>query len=1278
MYLKEELYRLIQTDESIFDFIQNSSLDGLWYWDLENMENEWMSAKFWTVLGYNSDEMPHKSAAWQGIINEDDLKLASENFTRHCDNPNYPYDQIVRYRHKNGSTKWIRCRGLAIRDNTGKPIRMLGAHQDVTELKRIEHDLYEANEKSRESEEKYRAFYNKAPLSYQSLDENGCFIDINPMWEKTLGYERSEVIGKWYGDFLHPDYVEHFRVNFPAFKKRGYVSDVQFKLRRKDNTFIYVSFEGCVGYTPEGKFKQTYCVFKDITEQKAVENALIKAKEKAEESEENLSVTLLSIGDGVITTNKFGIIDRMNKVALKLCGWHEDEIIGKPLTEVFNLIDAFTREPVHNPVEKVIENGETVGLANHTILVSKDGKEYHIADSAAPIKDKDGNIKGVVLVFSDVSDKFAAEEEIRFQAHITANSPVITAFHDKELNMVWANNAYQKATGLSLEEIKGKKCYQVWNLSKPCRGCPVITAIETGENAAYELTPDNQEHWPETQGYWLSQATPVRDAQGEITGAIEFAIDITERKQAELKLAESEERFKSLHNASFGGIAIHDKGIILECNQGLSEMTGYSLDELIGMDGLLLIAPDHREMVMNNIITGYEKPYEANGLRKNGAQFPMRLEARTVPYKGKNVRSVEFRDITERKHAEEELRKLSQAVEQSPAVVIITNPKGIIEYVNAKFTDITGYTAEEAIGQNPRILKSGEQSADFYKELWKTISSGKEWNGELRNKKKSGELFWESAQISPIFNEKREIINYLGIKEDVTELKQAEKNFRHSIDESPLGIRVVNQKGKPVYVNQAFLKIYDFTSFDEYVNTPAIERYTNESYKEHLERKIIRKEGKEVDDYEISIRRSNGDIRHIKIWRKEVIWNKEKHFQVINQDITENKTLYNQLLFAKEKAEESDRLKSAFLANMSHEIRTPMNGILGFADLLKEPDLSSDKQHEYIKIIEQSGARMLNTINDIIDISKIEAGLMKLDMKETNINEQIEFVYAFFKPEAENKGIEFSFSSTLPQKEATIKTDSEKVYAILTNLVKNAFKYTEKGSIKLGCDLVKTDNNVSLLFFVKDTGIGIPKDRQEAIFERFIHADVADKMAYQGAGLGLAITKTYVEMLGGRIWVESEAGKGSAFYFTLPYITNPVAETTDQQLATQEKNNDFRKLKILVAEDDVASEMLILAFIKSFGKEFLKARTGVEAVDVCRTNPDTDLILMDIRMPEMNGYEATKQIRTFNKDVVIIAQTAFGMEGDRQKSIDAGCNDYIAKPINKIKLQALIQQYFKK
>jgi CheY-like chemotaxis protein len=211
---------------------------------------------------------------------------------------------------------------------------------------------------------------------------------------------------------------------------------------------------------------------------------------------------------------------------------------------------------------------------------------------------------------------------------------------------------------------------------------------------------------------------------------------------------------------------------------------------------------------------------------------------------------------------------------------------------------------------------------------------------------------------------------------------------------------------------------------------------------------------------------------------------------------------------------------------------------------------------------------------------------------------------------------------------------------------------------------------------VKDTGIGIPKDRQEAIFERFIQADIADKMAYQGAGLGLSITKAYVEMLGGEIWVESEEGIGSTFYFTLPYYTKPVIETNERQPASSVKIENVRKLKILIVEDDEVSEMLIETYIKMFGKEILKAGTGVEAVEVCKNNPDIDLVLMDIRMPKMGGHEATRQIREFNKEVVIIAQTAFGLSGDREKAIAAGCNDYLSKPIRKNLLSEMINRYF--
>jgi len=289
-------------------------------------------------------------------------------------------------------------------------------------------------------------------------------------------------------------------------------------------------------------------------------------------------------------------------------------------------------------------------------------------------------------------------------------------------------------------------------------------------------------------------------------------------------------------------------------------------------------------------------------------------------------------------------------------------------------------------------------------------------------------------------------------------------------------------------------------------------------------------------------------------------------------------------------------------------------------------------------------------------------------------------IYTFFKPEVEAKGIKLSFCNFLTSKDSIINTDREKLYAVLTNLVKNAIKYTEKGSIEFGYT-VETGHALSLteksfvLFYVKDTGIGITNDRQSAIFERFIQADISDKMARQGAGLGLSISKAYIEMLGGKIWVESVEGVGSTFYFTLPYNIS-AHETFNQHQLNLLETNDIKKLKILIAEDDKVSEMLINIAVKSLAKEIINVKTGLEAIEICLNNPDIDLILMDIQMPQMNGYEATKHIREFNNKVIILAQTAFGLSGDREKAIEAGCNDYIAKPINNQKLVSLIQKYF--
>ncbi len=427
---------------------------------------------------------------------------------------------------------------------------------------------------------------------------------------------------------------------------------------------------------------------------------------------------------------------------------------------------------------------------------------------------------------------------------------------------------------------------------------------------------------------------------------------------------------------------------------------------------------------------------------------------------------------------------------------------------------------------------------------------------------------------------------------------------------------------------------------------------TNEKLRNTLE--IVNSQKEEIEGAHQQITDQNSELKRYR-----------SHLEQLVEERTK------ELLLAKNKAEESDRLKTAFLQNMSHEIRTPMNGILGFLELLKEPDLDDANKSNYLDIINNSGQRLLNTINDIIELSRIESNQLSVHTTKFNVGEVLEYHLNFFRHQAEERNLSLTITSSLEERKLMLVSDRHILDNILTNLINNAIKFTIVGGVEFGHYLEAN----SVVFYVKDTGIGIPADRIEAIFDRFVQADMKNTRTHEGSGLGLAIVKGYLDLINGKIWVKSEIDKGSIFFISLPYHynTEEIEERTEKKRANHSQLKD--KMTILIAEDDQNGFLYLKSILKKLTQNIVHVKNGREAVELVRTNPDISLVLMDIKMPDMNGLDATMAIRKFNKSITIIAQSAYAFAEDKEMAIESGCNDYISKPINSKELLQVIARY---
>lgn len=620
-------------------------------------------------------------------------------------------------------------------------------------------------------------------------------------------------------------------------------------------------------------------------------------------------------------------------------------------------------------------------------------------------------------------------------------------------------------------------------------------------------------------------------------------------------------------------------------------------------------------------------------------------------------------------NSEKRYRTLFDNVHQG--IIIIEQENHKIKLANKVFCELSGYTQEEL----PHChLKDLHPSENFdYNSSWAKIKQSP-FAGNVECLRKDGSIFYAGVYASSIMLEGKACI--IAIFRDLTETFQIEYDrymLKTAVDNSDVEIVINTPDGSIDYCSPALCRRLGY-SHDEIktLHIWDIEESIKEEDVSMLWEQLKKAKVNKGEGVQIGKDGTKFEINYAADYVK--IGNKELSCASI-QDITEIKKREAILENAKRKAEESDRLKSIFMANISHEIRTPMNGILGFADLLQRDDLSFEKCQQYAKIISGCGNNLMQLLNDILDISRIEAGEVELKKEDFCINKVVEELYNLYEPQSKENGKEISLQmhKSLRDDEAVIYSDKRYLNQILTNLLSNALKFTKKGEILIGYNAKQN----GLEFFVKDSGEGIAPELINKIFEPFRQGEEVLARRHHGTGLGLTIAKNYAELLGGYLRVESELGKGTVFYLNLPYSKKSKI-TKISSASGIERDYDWKDRKFLVVEDNNISFMLLENLLENTGANILRAETAQQAVDMAEANDDFDLVLMDVRLPDFTGWEAAKIIKKMHPDLPIIAQTANANNADKVKTFQAGCEAYLTKPIIKKEFYDTIKKFLRK
>jgi PAS domain S-box-containing protein len=900
-------------------------------------------------------------------------------------------------------------------------------------------------------------------------------------------------------------------------------------------------------------------LLRSLAERKQVQETLAK-------SEKWLSTTISSIGDAVIATDMNGTVVFMNSVAESLTGWSQAEAAGKSMDLVFDIVNKETRSPVENPVKKVFREGKVVGLADHTLLLSKSGKEFDIEDSAAPIVSNEGESFGVVLVFRDITEKKYAEQQTKLQKELlelilkSVAEGVVVA--DSNGKFLLFNTAAEQILGVGATDAGPAQWSDRYGTYRPdgvthypSDELPLVRAMR-GENVnEVEVFIRNAQ----VPGGRLLSITgrPLRDDGDALRGGVVVIHDVTEQKRAEEALRQSQERYRLLFDSNPHPVWVYDLQSlgILDVNQAALQNYGYSREEFLSLTIKDIRPPEDVPALLEDARKtpkGAQTTSIWKHLKKNGTEIDVEITSHPLEYSGKPARLVVATDITSRKKAEEDLRQSEERFrllisEVADYAILMLDPEGTVVSWNLGAERIKGYEAREIVGRSFSCFYPIEE-----------VERGK-----------------PARQLKVALEQ--------GRVED--------EGWR------------VRKDGSRFWANVVITALHDAT----------------------------------------------GRLRG---------------FAKVTRDITEQKRAQELIMRAKEEAERASKFKDQFLSTMSHELRTPLNAVLGFSDLLVEERYGplNDRQRRYVEHIHTGGKHLLRLISDILDLSKIEAGRMELTREEVKVASAFTEVISALYPLAAKKS-----QSLLPEIDPNLFVDADamRLKQVLMNLAGNAIKFTQEGGeIKLLARQLGDQARIE----VRDNGPGIPPDQQQKIFEAFYRLSRGGS-APEGTGLGLAITTRLVELHGSKLQVESEAGAGTCFYFTLPLVAITPSQPERSKIVV---SNGRKVPRILVVEDDAAAGQLIQSQLTSSGYEAVQCNQPDRVIDfAAELLPDA--ITLDLLMKPVHGLEVLRRLkndpRTSMIPVIILTIVD-------QPSIGTafGADEYLIKPVEKASLLAAVER----